>query len=74
MVEGVIRKWPDQDPVAAYQWLGSLPAGEARDTGIRTMIHKEGHSAPDSLEPWIDLISDPQLREKTRQQLDRHAP
>lgn len=69
MIEEVIDKWPDQDPQAAYQWLGALPAGDGRDAGIKTMIRKERDSAPDTLQPWIDLISDPQLREKTRREL-----
>ena len=69
MIEEVIDKWPDQDPQAAYQWLGALPAGVGRDAGIKTMIRRERDSAPDTLQPWIDLISDPQLREKTRREL-----
>ncbi len=71
MIEGVIDKWPDQDTEAAYQWLGTLPAGAGRDAGIKTMIRREQESAPDTLQPWIDLISDRQLREKTRRELDR---
>ena len=69
MIEEVIDKWPDQDPQAAYQWLGTLPAGDGRDAGIKTMIRRERDSAPETLQPWIDLISDPQLREKTRREL-----
>lgn len=71
MIQSVIDKWPDQDPQAAYQWLGTLPAGAGRDAGIKTMIRREQESAPDTLQPWIDLISDRQLREKTRRELDR---
>jgi len=69
-IEHVIDKWPDQDPQAAYHWLGTLPAGAGRDAGIRTMIRRERESAPDTLQPWIDLISDAQLREKTRRELE----
>lgn len=71
MIAEVIDKWPDQDPQAAYQWLGTLPAGAGRDAGIKTMIRRERTSAPDTLQPWVELISDPQLREKTRRELDR---
>jgi hypothetical protein len=70
MVEGVIDRWTKQDPQAAYQWLGTLPAGIGRDFGIRAMIRGERGSAPDTLQPWIDLISDSQLREKTRRELE----
>ncbi len=70
MIEEVIEKWPDQDPQAAYQWLGTLPAGAGRDAGIKTMIRRERDSAPDTLQPWIDMISDPHLREKTRRELE----
>ncbi len=69
MIEGVFDRWQEQDPQAAYQWLGTLPAGIGRDYGIRAMIRRERDSAPDTLQPWIDLISDPQLREKTRREL-----
>jgi hypothetical protein len=68
----VIDKWPDLDLVAVYQWLGTLPEGAGRDAGIKSMIRRERDSAPDTLQPWIDLISDPQLREKTRRDLDKH--
>jgi hypothetical protein len=70
MIGQVIDKWPDQDPQAAYQWLGNLPAGAGRDAGIRNMIRRERDSAPDTLQPWIDQISDPQFREMTRWELD----
>lgn len=69
LVDGVIDRWQHQDPQAAYQWLGTLPAGIGRDFGIMAMIRRERGSAPDTLQPWIDLISDPQLREKTRREL-----
>ncbi len=69
MIERVIDAWPDQDPNAAYQWLGSLPAGAGRDAGIKTMILRERESAPETLLPWIDQISDPQLREKAHVEL-----
>ena len=69
MIEGVFDRWQKQDSQAAYQWLGTLPAGIGRDYGIRAMIRGERDSEPDTLQPWIDLISDPQLREKTRREL-----
>ena len=31
------------------------------------MIQREKDAAPETLQPWIDLISDPQLRDATRQ-------
>jgi hypothetical protein len=70
MIDGVIDRWQKQDPQAAYQWLGTLPAGIGRDFGIMAMIRRERGSAPDSLQPWIDLIADPQLREKTQRELE----
>jgi len=72
MIEKVIDEWPNQDPNAAYQWLGNLPAGAGRDAGIKTLIRRERDSAPDTLQPWIDLISDPQLREKTHRELNQY--
>jgi hypothetical protein len=70
MIEKVIDQWPNQDPNAAYQWLGSLPAGAGRDAGIKAMIRREQESAPETLLPWIALISDPQLREEARVELN----
>jgi hypothetical protein len=71
MIWNVIDKWPDQDPKAAYQWLGTLPAGAGRDGGIEKMIRRERDSAPDTLQPWIDLIFDTQLRETMRLESDQ---
>ena len=70
MIEHVIDEWSHQDPQAAYQWLGNLPPGAGRDAGISNMILKEREASSETLQPWIDLISDTKLREKARRELD----
>lgn len=70
LVVEVLQQWTDQDPGEAYRWLGSLPAGAGRDEGIYYMIRREASSDPESVVPWIDLISDPKLREERRGQLE----
>lgn len=72
LVVEVLQQWTDQDPGEAYRWLGSLPASAGRDEGIYYMIRREAGSDPESVVPWIDLISEPKLREERRGLLDAY--
>lgn len=72
LVVEVLQQWTDQDPGEAYRWLGSLPAGAGRDEGIYYMIRREAGNDPESVVPWIDLISEPRLREERRGLLDAY--
>lgn len=72
LVRGILQHWSELEPREAYHWLGTLPAGESRDEGISYMIIREAPRDPESLVPWIDLISDPKLREEKRYMLGQY--
>jgi hypothetical protein len=44
--------------------------GPGRDEGINYLMRREASSDPKSVEPWIELLSTPSLREKMRLELD----
>lgn len=70
LVREVIQRWTDSQPREAYAWLGTLPMGPSRDEGINYLLRIEARTDPNSVLPWIDLISEPKLREKMRKELD----
>lgn len=70
LVREVLQRWTDSQPRQAYAWLGTLPMGPSRDEGINYLLRIEARTDPNSVLPWIDLISEPQLREKMRKELD----
>ncbi len=72
LVRGILQHWSELEPREAYHWLGTLPAGESRDEGISYMILREAPRDPGSLLPWIDLISNPKLREEKRYLLGQY--
>lgn len=70
LVREVLQRWTDSQPREAYAWLGTLPMGPSRDEGINYLMRREASTDPNSVLPWIDLLSEPMLREKMRQELD----
>lgn len=72
LVREVLQRWTDSQPREAYAWLGTLPMGPSRDEGINYLMRREASSDPESVVPWIDLISEPKVREDMRQQLDQY--
>ena len=72
LVRQVLQQWSAAEPREAYAWLGSLPAGEGRDEGISYMIIRESPSDPQSMIPWIELLSTPELRKEKRELLDQY--
>ncbi len=62
LVVKVIEQWAGMEPDKAYGWLGTLPAGAARDEGISLMIRREARHDPESLLPWVDQISQPEMQ------------
>ena len=70
LVREVLQRWTDSQPREAYAWLGTLPMGPSRDEGIDYLLRIEARTDPKSVLPWIDLISEPKLREKQRKELD----
>ncbi len=70
LVREVLQQWTDSQPREAYVWLGNLPMGQSRDEGINYLMRREASSDPQAVLPWIDLLSEPKLREKMRRELD----
>jgi hypothetical protein len=73
LVRQVLQQWSASEPREAYAWLNTLPAGESRDEGISYMIVREARSNPESLVPWIELLSTPELQKEKRELLDQHT-
>jgi hypothetical protein len=73
LVLQVLQQWSTSEPREAYAWLNTLPAGESRDVGISYMIIREAPSNPESLVPWIELLSTPELRKEKRELLDQYT-
>ena len=72
LVRQVLSQWSSTEPREAYAWLNTLPAGNSRDEGISFMIIREAPSNPESLAPWIELLSTPELRKEKRELLDQY--
>jgi hypothetical protein len=70
LVREIIQSWTDSQPREAYAWLGTLPMGPSRDEGINYLMRREASSDPESVLPWIDLLSEPGLRGRMRQELE----
>lgn len=66
LVRSVVQTWSNHDPHRAYRWLESLPGGESRDAGISYLLIRERDADAEVLSGWINLISDPKLREERR--------
>jgi hypothetical protein len=62
LVIKVLEQWAGMEPEKAYGWLGTLPAGDARDEGISLMIRREARHDPASLLPWVEQISQPEMK------------
>lgn len=69
LVREVLQRWTDSQPREAYAWLGTLPMGPGRDAGINYLMRVEARSDPKSVVPWIELLSEPRLREEMRRDL-----
>lgn len=69
LIVPIFQIWSDQDPRRAYKWIESLPAGEARDAGLNQVLNRERDSDPESLDPWVELFSTPELRAKHARKL-----
>ncbi len=70
LVREVLSLWTDSQPREAYVWLGNLPMGASRDEGIELLLRWEARKDPESVVPWIELLSDPKLRVKMKFELE----
>ncbi len=70
LVREILQQWTDSQPREAYAWLGNLPMGPSRDEGINYLMRREASGDPESVVPWIELLSEPKLREEMRRDLD----
>ena len=63
-VEGVISHYASLDPVAASNWLGSLPTTTNLDSAIRQFAWRSQRSEPELAADWIGQIQDSGRREE----------
>ena len=63
-VEGVISHYASLDPVAASNWLGSLPTTTNLDSAIRQFAWRSQRSEPELAADWIGHIKDSGRREE----------
>ena len=62
-VRGLMNPWMKSDPVAASQWLATLPAGPVRDEGAKVVIEQVKNTDPEMAEQWRKSLS-PQVTKK----------
>ena len=48
----IAEEWIDQDPVAASEWLATWPAGKAKESAARELIHKIEKNDPERALTW----------------------
>ncbi|RPF85430.1 MAG: hypothetical protein CBB78_012645 [Roseibacillus sp. TMED18] len=63
-VEGVISHYASLDPVAASNWLGSLPTTTNLDSAIRQFAWRSQRSEPELAADWIGQIQDSGRRDE----------
>ena len=63
-VEGVISHYASLDPVAASDWLGSLPTTTNIDSAIRQFAWRSQRSEPALAAEWIGQIQDSERRDE----------
>jgi len=54
----VAANWIQQDPLAASQWINTLPDGTARDGAVQQLIKIEGNNDPQTAFAWASSVSD----------------
>jgi hypothetical protein len=69
IVAPLISKWAESDPMAASQWLVTLPAGAARDAGVVLLLPQLLETDAEAAAAWINNISDPIARAGMAEQL-----
>lgn len=58
----VAGAWAQEDPAAAAQWLGGLPAGGQRDAALNGFVHSSLFNDPSVAATAAALITDPAQR------------
>ncbi|RYD86656.1 MAG: hypothetical protein EOP50_22075 [Sphingobacteriales bacterium] len=56
-MRGLMNPWMKSDPVAASQWLATLPAGPVRDEGAKVVIEQVNDTDPEMAEQWRKSLS-----------------
>ncbi len=59
---GLVEAWAQSDPVAASQWLTTVPPGEGRDRAVRHLISNLGDD-PESALTWAGTMTDAKRRQ-----------
>ncbi len=56
------REWSEQDPLAASEWIATLPPGKQRDAGARHLVDAIRKRDPVSALEWARNVSDERRR------------
>jgi hypothetical protein len=69
-----VRLWTLADPVAAGQFLGSLPAGHERDVATRGLLQSISTAETGRARDWISRIDSETIREQETVRLNELQP
>lgn len=58
-IQAIVRTWVREEPQIASQHLNSMPAGDARDTAVATLINASYRRDPAVSFEWAKSLSDP---------------
>jgi hypothetical protein len=60
----VLQRWASQNPSDAAAWVALFPAGEVRETGIRTVISEWTESDPKTAISWMAGLTEREIRDE----------
>ncbi len=71
---GAGNAWIQRDPVAASEWLSTLPPGNTHDQLAHTLASRIATDDPEAAIRWAAAIQSPDLRHQAEEQILRSAP
>jgi hypothetical protein len=57
-----MNRWSQSDPYAAGAWLGTLPAGQSRDTAVAAYTRRVASTDPQTAAQWAETIANESIR------------
>ena len=72
-VTDIVRRWSDQDPGAAANWINTMPTGAARDAAAAALASSVASSDPTAAVGWAQSIGDEGTRTSALQRVSQRV-
>lgn len=64
-IEHVLQIWTEKSPADAATWASRLPAGESRNSRLKTVVNQWLLSNPATSTAWVSSLREPDLRSES---------